>query len=148
DRYSAAVRSADGMVHGRVWYFRDVTERKRQEEELREGTARLQEALHELNTFAYTVAHDLRAPLRAMVGFSDVLQEEHSRTLDPVAQDCIRRISEAARRMDKLIQDLLTYSRLTRDVMPLERVDLGSIVAEVLARFELEFQERKTQVVI
>jgi PAS domain S-box-containing protein len=146
DRYSTGLRNAEGIYYGRVWYFRDVTERKRQEEELRERTARLEEALYELNTFAYTVAHDLRAPLRAMVGFSDMIQADHSGTFDPVAHDYIRRISDAARRMDKLIQDLLTYSRLTRDVMPLEEVELGPLVSEVLAHFDQEFRERKALV--
>ena len=141
DRYSAAVRSAEGVIHGRVWYFRDMTEQKRQEEAMREGTARLQETLHELNTFAYTVAHDLRAPLRAMVGFSQVLLEDYAPALDSLAHDYIRRIAEAARRMDKLIQDLLTYSRLTRDLMPIENVELAPLVSEVLGRFEEEFRE-------
>jgi len=146
DRYSAAVRSADGVMHGRVWYFRDMTEQKRQQEAMREGTARLQETLHELNTFAYTVAHDLRAPLRAMVGFSQVLQEDYAPALDSLAHDYIRRIAEAARRMDKLIQDLLTYSRLTRDLMPIENVELAPLVAEVLGRFEAEFRETGARV--
>jgi PAS domain S-box-containing protein len=146
DRYSAPVRSAAGANYGRVWFFRDVTEQKRHEEELREGNARLAEALLELNTFAYSVAHDLRAPLRAIAGFSDLLGEDYARTISPAASEYLARITENAKRMDKLIQDLLTYSRLTREQMPSEKVDLNLLLPEILARFGPELRERKAYV--
>jgi signal transduction histidine kinase len=143
DRYSAPVRDSEGGYYGRVWYFRDVTEKRHQDEELRQSTSRLQMALDELNTFAYTVAHDLRAPLRAMAGFSRLLELDYGRGLDREAQDYVRRIAEAAERMDKLIQDLLAYSRVSRLSMSIETVDLGELLSEVLGRFQPEFQERQ-----
>jgi PAS domain S-box-containing protein len=145
DRYSAPVRDSDGGYYGRVWYFRDVTEKHHQDEELRQSASRLQMALDELNTFAYTVAHDLRAPLRAMAGFSRLLELEYGRALDQEAQDYVRRIAEAAERMDKLIQDLLAYSRVSRLSMRIETVDLGELLSEVLGRFQPEFQQRQAR---
>jgi signal transduction histidine kinase len=141
DRYSAPIRTAEGVNYGRVWYFRDVTEQKHHEEALREGAARLEEALVELNTFAYSVAHDLRGRLRAIAGYSEMIQEDYARALAPGASEYIARITENARRMDKLILDLLTYSRLSREPMPSMPVDLGAILSQVLARFEPEFRQ-------
>jgi signal transduction histidine kinase len=146
DRYSASVRSAEGVNYGRVWYFRDMTERKRQELGLRESARRLEEALRELNSFAYTVAHDLRAPLRAMTGFGQLLKEEYAWKLDSVAKDYIGRIEDAARRMDQLIQDLLAYSRLARERIEFETVELRALVPEVLSRFAQDFQDRGARV--
>jgi signal transduction histidine kinase len=146
DRYSASIRSAEGVNYGRVWYFRDMTERKRQELGLRESAARLEEALRELNSFAYTVAHDLRAPLRAMTGLGQLLKEEYAWRLDSVAKDYLGRIEDAARRMDQLIEDLLDYSRLARESIEFEPVDVGALVPEVLWRFAQEFQDRGARV--
>lgn len=146
DRYSAAVRSAEGGYYGRVWYFRDITDKKHRDEELRQSTSRLEIALDELNTFAYTVAHDLRAPLRAMAGFSRLLELEYSRRLDLEAQGYVRRIAEAAQRMDKLIQDLLDYSRVSRVSMKIEKVQLGPLTADILARFQLELRQRGARI--
>jgi PAS domain S-box-containing protein len=140
DRFSAPIRSSDGTHYGRVWFFRDVTEQKRNVEVLRDGAARLEEALLELNTFAYSVAHDLRAPLRAIAGFSDLLREDYAAVLPSAAREYVLRITENAKRMDTLIMDLLTYSRLTREQMPNETVELRSLLAEILVRLEPEFQ--------
>jgi signal transduction histidine kinase len=146
DRYSAPVQSAAGVNYGRVWFFRDVTEQKRNEQALHERTALLEEALLELNTFAYSVAHDLRAPLRAIAGFSDMLQEDYGEALVPPAREYTRRISDNAKRMDNLITDLLTYSRLTRELMPDEHVNLESLLREILSRFGPEIRQSGAQI--
>jgi signal transduction histidine kinase len=103
----------------------------------------LEEVKRELDGFAYTVAHDLRSPLRAMTGFSEALLEEYSNKLDPTGQDYARRIHESARRMDGLIQDLLAYSRLSRGDIVLQPVDLGAILQEILAQMSPELKERR-----
>jgi PAS domain S-box-containing protein len=146
DRYSAPVRNPEGGFYGRVWYFRDVTDQIRRDEELRQSAHRLGTALDELNRFAYSVAHDLRAPLRAMSGFSDVLQQEFGRTLDPAAQDYLSRIAEGARKMDQLIQDLLDYSRVSRVPVRIEPVELGPLVSEILGRCQTELRTRQANV--
>jgi two-component system sensor histidine kinase/response regulator len=106
----------------------------------------LEEVKRELDGFAYTVAHDLRSPLRAMSGFSEALLEEYADKLDLTGRDYATRILESARRMDSLIQDLLAYSRLSRGDIVLQAVDLGSILHEILTQMSPELKERRATV--
>jgi signal transduction histidine kinase len=118
------------------------------EQRVAERTAELWEVNAELESFAYTVTHDLRAPLRAMQGFSDALLEDHSQQLDAVGQDYARRIVRAAERMDALICDLLAYSRLSRADLDLRPVSLQLVVVDVLSQLGAELQQRGAQVVV
>ena len=113
-----------------------------------ERTAQLQAANTELEAFGYSVSHDLRAPLRAMQGFTQALMEDYSDVLDPVGQDYAHRISKAAQRMDALIEDLLTYSRLSRTELELGPINLNHLVSEVLAQLELEIRQRQAQITV
>lgn len=155
---SVPVRDAAGAVVRWFGTSTDIDDLKRTQEEVRrlnvsleervaERTADLEASLRELDTFAYTVAHDLRAPLRAMAGFSDMLAWEYAgRTLDDEGRDYARRISDSARRMDALILDLLTYSRLTREEVDLEPVDLQALAPEVVKEMRGEIDERRGRV--
>jgi PAS domain S-box-containing protein len=118
---------------------RDISERKRVDQ-------RLVEMNRELESFCYIVSHDLRAPLRAMQGFADALVEDYAFQLDSVAQDYARRIVGASRRMDRLIQDLLIYSRLTRNEIPLSSLPLESALDEALGVLEGELQKAGTEI--
>jgi PAS domain S-box-containing protein len=109
-------------------------------------TLQLQEAIAELDAFAYTVSHDLRAPLRAMHGFSQALLEDYSKTLDPTGREYARRIADATQRMDTLILDLLTYSRLGREELPLEPVALSALLDELLAGFRMDLLEQNADI--
>lgn len=102
------------------------------EERVRERTAELNERNEELEAFSYTVSHDLRAPLRTMQGFGQALLEDYGETLDAQAIDFIRRIVDAAGRMDALVQDLLEYSRIARSSFELTSVDVGSVVKDAV----------------
>lgn len=99
----------------------------------------------ELETFSYTVAHDLRAPLRAILGFSGVLAEDYVAGLDARGADYLERVCRAARRMDQLIDALLGLARVTRAELVMERVDLSALAREVVendprARAHVEIQ--------
>jgi len=109
---------------------RDIRGRQAPERELERRAADLEAALAELESFSYTVSHDLRAPLRAMDGFSRALLEDYAGQLDATGVDYARRIVAAAARMDGLIQDLLAYSRAGRDEFTLSSVSLDDALAE------------------
>ena len=104
-------------------------------------TQALQEVNAELNSFAYSVSHDLRTPLRSMQGFAEALLEDYGTRLDEIGHDYARRIVEASRRMDQLIQDLLTYSRLSRAELELRPVALSSLLKSVAIQVEEQAQE-------
>jgi PAS domain S-box-containing protein len=132
--------------------IRDITEKKKNEEELKrykehlerlveERTAGLELANKELEAFSYSVSHDLRAPLRSIDGFSQVLLEDYGKVLDRVAQDYLRRIRNATLRMEGLIDDLLNLSRITRSELTYEEVDLSSLAKEVIEE-QIEREQR------
>lgn len=130
------------MVAGEVAFtglMRDITERKRYQEELRERSVQLEAANKELEAFAYSVSHDLRAPLRAIHGFSQALLQDCADKLDDIGRNYLQRVCRAAERMSALIDDLLNLSRVTRAEIQRETVDL-SATAHTIAR-ELEARE-------
>jgi signal transduction histidine kinase len=116
------------------------------EARVRERTVQLTESLQEQEQFAYSVSHDLRAPLRAMSGFSQALFEDYSGSLDETGREYARRIMDASERMDILIKDLLAYSRLSRAEIQLDRVDPATLIADVLEQLNLEVKERQATV--
>lgn len=93
---------------------------------------RVAERTRELESFSYSVSHDLRAPLRGIDGFSQALLEDFGDQLDGIARDYLERVRGGARRMGELIDGLLNLSRLTRDEMQIERVDVSRIATELL----------------
>jgi PAS domain S-box-containing protein len=112
----------------------DITELKREQASLdKQRAAELEAANKELESFAYSVSHDLRAPLRHMVGYAELLQRQASSLLDEKSQRFIRTILDSAKRMGNLIDDLLAFSRIGRAEARKTAVDLGPIVAEVVA---------------
>jgi signal transduction histidine kinase len=102
-----------------------------------ERTAQLQEINEELDAFAFSVSHDLRAPLRAIQSFAEILQENLSKPDDPERGDYLGRIAAAARDMDHLILDLLDYSRLSRQELLLHAVSLAEVVREAADQLAL-----------
>jgi len=134
----------NGRVVGTISFGMDITDRRRTEEALRvlneelerrveERTAELAAANRELESFAYSVSHDLRAPLRAIDGFTQALVEDYGDKLEPSAIDYCSRVRKAASRMGRLIDDLLVLSRITRAEMRFEDVDLSALAADILA---------------
>jgi signal transduction histidine kinase len=106
------------------------------ERRIQERTERLAEANMELRAFAHTVAHDLRAPLRNVEGYTDALEEDETPRLSEQGRHFLARIGEAARRMDRMITDLLAYSQLSRAELRLQAVDLERVAWLALADIE------------
>lgn len=107
----------------------------RLEETVAERTARLVETVGELEAFSYSIAHDMRAPLRSMVGFSGLLSNEYGSKLDDLGRDYLRRISASASRLDRLIQDVLNYSKVVRGELRLESVDALMLLREIIESY-------------
>lgn len=140
----------DGHSHGSIGILQDITDRIQAEEaalqanlllekRVNERTAELQAANKEMEAFAYSVSHDLRAPLRAVDGYSRILQEDYFGKLDEDGQVCLENIRLATHKMNQLIDDLLQLSRVTRAEINLTQVDLSALAEELLeARHELE----------
>lgn len=126
----------------------DITERKRAEEELKAFAAKLEQSNRELQDFAYVASHDLQEPLRKIQAFSDRLASKYSSDLNEQAQDYINRMQNAALRMQTLIQDLLSFSRITTKAQPYSPVNLIKIAQEVLDDLEMRLEQTQGQVIL
>jgi len=168
-----ARRSPDGRVHwatisGRPLYDaagsflgyhgtgRDVTRQVQAEEDLRkfnvelerkviERTAELDAANRELEAFTYSVSHDLRAPLRAIDGFSRMLEQRSAAALDEEARGHLQRVRAASRRMGQLIEDLIAFSRIGRGTLHRRAVDLSALAKLVAKELEAGAPERRVE---
>ena len=138
------IRDHTGAIIGASKTVRDLSALRAYattlEQTVRERTASLEQANSQLEAFAYSVSHDLRAPLRGMHGLADALLEDYGEVLDERARDYARRIVQEARQLDGLIQDLLAYSRLTRIDIELESVDVGDVVEAALHNLDADIR--------
>jgi len=128
--------------------IRDVTERKKAAEIMALAKDAAETANRELEAFSYSVAHDLRAPLRGIDGFSLALLEDHSEQLDAEGKEFLRRIRESARFMAQLIDDLLMLAQVTQSELRHERVDLSHLAEAAVARLRNAEPERQTEFII
>lgn len=137
----------------------DVTDRLRAEREVRllnrtlearvaQRTRELTLANHELESFAYSVSHDLRAPLRTVEGFSRLLGERFGASIGPDGQDYLARVRKAANRMDELIDALLKMSRITREPLQQAQVDLSRLATEVIGELRQAEPGRMVETVV
>lgn len=144
--WASPVHDADGGLEYAVAAFQDITTRREAERRIREAQqavvdlnreldlslAELREANRDLEAFSYSVSHDLRSPLRAIDGFSRALLEDHSTTLDDEARRLLGIICDSARRMGRLIDDLLRFSRIGRSAPRIGEVDMNTLVNQVI----------------
>jgi PAS domain S-box-containing protein len=143
----------EGDHHAVQCNIRDITERKTGERALlaakneiarhalelelvvKERTSELEEKIAELERFSYSISHDMRAPVRAMQSFAQFLAEDYGTRLDKEGNNYVRQIMRSALRLDRLIQDVLRYSRIAHGKPPLHRVDLHHLVRDIIAEY-------------
>ena len=147
DYSGAAIIDDKDKVIGVVIVFRDVTERKRAEDDIRQlnetlehrvaqRTAEIEATNKELEAFSYSVSHDLRAPLRAMDGFSRIFLEDYADKLDDEGVRILGVIRDSARTMGQLIDDLLSFSRLGRKPIESSVVDMSELAREACTHID------------
>jgi PAS domain S-box-containing protein len=150
---------AKGQCDGLIGYFRNVTERKRMEDELRksrdelelrvrERTAELQLRNQELQDFAFVASHDLNEPLRKIQSFGDMVTKRLVDFKDEASKDYLKRMQAAAARMQKLLNSLLSYSRLTTKADPMKKMDLRKSVEDSVSNLLILIREKNAKVEI
>jgi len=144
------VRKAGGTPQWMLGLVEDITERKQAEEDLEKAHAeltdrarKLEETNKELEGYAYTISHDLRAPLRAISGFSHMLADEYGPSLDDEGKRRLSVIEANAVKMGTLIDDLLAFSRAGRAAMNVSRIEMGGLVSEIVETLKASDQGSK-----
>jgi signal transduction histidine kinase len=136
---AAAVRNTSGEIIKWAGTCTDIDEQKRAHEVLeqtvKERTARLRETVHELEAFSYSIAHDMRAPLRGMQGFAAILEQEYASQLDATARSYLQRLVTSSGRMDRLIVDILNYSKVVRGELDLGPVDVQKLIGTIVESY-------------
>lgn len=136
---------------------KDIIRREKAEQEIQklnlelenrviERTARLENVNRELESFAYSVSHDLRAPLRAINGFADIISTRFKNELNPEGLHYFNNIIEASRQMDALINDLLTYSRVGRNALQINEIHLQDLFKSILNSLDNSIQQSKAEI--
>ena len=128
--------------------LREMVKRRQAEDELKQRTIELEASNHELEAFSYSVSHDLRAPLRSITGFSNVLLEDYNDELDKEGKSYLKKISDAGELMGQLMDDLLKLSRVTRSDLSRERVDLSDMARKIVNALRKDEPKRKVKVTI
>jgi signal transduction histidine kinase len=116
--------------------------------QLHQRTAQLEATNKELESFSYSVSHDLRSPLRSIDGFSLALLEDYGERLDATGQDYLQRVRAATQRMGQLIDDLLSLARVTRRELHHEHVDFSALAATIADALQREYPDRQVEVII
>lgn len=144
----SAVRDKTGTLRGFTKVTRDLTERRYAEESLRKSEQRLLSANKELEAFSYSVSHDLRSPLRAITGYSRILEDEYSENLSGQQKGLLKKIQTATTKMSELINALLKLSHIGRHRLNMKKVHVDEIVQNIVADLKEDYQPRDVKVII
>src|SRR5712691_2076592 len=139
--HSTAIRNAAGQIIGIRSFLLDITERKRAQQVLQSQAEDLARSNAELGQFAYVASHDLQEPLRKILAFGDRLKNKHAEALSTEGRDYLERMQNAAGRMQALINDLLSLSRVTNHHQPLVAVDLAEVARMVVSDLETRLSQ-------
>ena len=135
-----------------VGFIRDITHQQKAQNRLEamvhERTRQLEASNEALQSFAYAASHDLREPLNKIVAFGQRLQDKYTDQLDEKGQQYLGVMQTAAKRMTRLIDDLLEYSRVGREEAPLVKIDLDRVVHEVISDLEIPIQEAGAEIIL
>ena len=142
------IKNRNGVVRNVVLTHEDITEQKIAEKELMQTTAELERSNRELEQFAYVSSHDLQEPLRKVQAFADRLKTKYAHAINDRGIDYMERMCGAADRMQSIINNLLTYSRVTTHIQPLSPIDLREVAREVVSDLEIRIHETGGQVEI
>ncbi|MCA1990582.1 MAG: CHASE3 domain-containing protein [Coleofasciculus sp. S288] len=141
-------RNSIGEVGGLVIFTENITQRKEADEKLKEANAELVRSNSELEQFAYVASHDLREPLRKIKSYTELLAEDYQGQLDATADKYMAYITDGAERMQALISDLLTYSRVGKGDLTKEPVNLESVVNRILTDLSLTISETNAKITL
>ena len=141
-----ALHNDQGNVIGYTKLTRDLTDKKIIDDKIKQYAAQLEQKNQELEEFAYIASHDLKEPLRKIVAFGDLLNNNYRNTVDEKAASYIDRMQDAAGRMMSLIEDLLQFSRIGREEQPLEFTDLNQVLDEVVQNLEPAINNKHAQI--
>jgi PAS domain S-box-containing protein len=148
DSRIAALNLMNDAVEAKKKTEETLIERKRAEAELRRSSEELAAVNKELESFSYSVSHDLRTPLLAIKSFSSILLEDYSATLDAGGKDFLNRIAHGADKMSELIDDILGLAKISRHEMKPGEIDLGAIASSIINDLRQAEPERKVETVI
>lgn len=137
-----------GQMTSYIGIVIDITERKKLEEELTHRSLELELTNRELETFSFSVSHDLRSPLRSIKGFSDIILEDYANKLDADGQNYLKRISSNVEKMNVLIDDILSLSKVAHQEMRFHEINLSSIALSVIRDLHNADPDRNVEVVI
>lgn len=140
---SCALFDDERKIYGYIAANRNISNRKKEEEEKKDWTARLEAANRELESFSYSVSHDLRAPLRAIDGYSRMILRKHGANFDPDAVNKFNEIRLNTQKMGQLIDDLLSFSRMGRVELAVKMLDMEELIEDVWRAMIQQVQERK-----
>ncbi len=142
-------RAYEAMIKRLLSAYEELShEEERLKAKVDERTLELKNTNKELEKFSYSVSHDLRAPLRAVSGFSDILIEDCGESLDESGKEYLSLIKDNASKMGTLIDDMLQLSRISRKELDIENVDISHIVSEILERYQHSNPERKVEITV
>lgn len=140
------IRNESGEIIAGIFSWMDITERRRSEAALEEATRRLSISNRALETFATSASHDLQEPLRKIVGFSEILTRKYSDEMEGEMRDLLERMTSASQRMQGMIDNVLSFSRVSASSPKMAVVDLNKVIKVVLSDLEVRIQKTGAEV--